>query len=100
MAAADDVRLMLATSSDTFAAGATSSPCFFSTFDDEVQTDNFGGAKQFVRRSHVLVCADDFPDLSEDDAVTVNGKNYTVLDTRLIQDGHMMQVNLQVSKGQ
>lgn len=100
MAAADDVRLMLATSSDTFAAGSASSPCFFVSFDDEVQTDNFGGAKQFVRRSYVLVFADDFSDLSEDDAVTVNGSSYTVLDTRLIQDGQMMQVNLQVSKEQ
>jgi hypothetical protein len=100
MAAADDVRLMLATSSDTFAAGGISSPCFFSSFDDEVQTDNFGGAKQIVRRSFVLVCADDFPNLYEDDQALVNATSYTVLSTQLIQDGQMMQVNLQRVKGQ
>lgn len=98
MAAADDVRLMLAISDDIFAAGASSSPCFLVTFDDEIVTDNFGGSKQIIRRSYALVCADDFPNLGEDDTVTVNGANYTVLDTRIIQDGHMLQVNLQVAK--
>jgi hypothetical protein len=99
VAAVDDVREILATSADTFAAGATSLPCFFTTFDDEVQTDSFGGSKQLIRRAYALVCADDFAALKDDDQVTVTVEGvatlYSVLNTRLIQDGHMMQVNLQ-----
>ena len=95
MAAVDDIRTMLATSSDVFSAGAVSSPCFFSTYDDTVTTDNFGGAQQTVRRSDALVATADFPNLKEDDPVTVNGTPYKVLDTRLIQDGQMILVNLQ-----
>jgi hypothetical protein len=97
MAAADDVRYMLSSSSDVFAAGATSSPCFAHTFDDEVELDNFGGSKTIIARFFVLVCADDFPNVKDDDLVTVNGISYKVLDTRRIQDGHMLQINLQRS---
>ena len=95
MAAVVDIRLMLATSGDVFSAGAVSSPCFFTTYDDVVTTDNFGGAQQTVRRSDATVATADFPDLKEDDAVTVNGTAYKVLDTRLIQDGQMTLINLQ-----
>lgn len=96
MAAADDIRAMLATSADTFVAGAVSSPCFLSTPDEEVMMDAFGGSKQIVRRTYALVCTDDFPALSEDDQVTVNGDVHTVLATRRIHDGHMLEVNLKL----
>jgi len=99
MAAADEVRAMLATSDDVFTAGAVSGPCFFWTYDDEVQTDAFGGSKQLVRRADAQVCADDFPALGQDDTVSVNGTSYTVFGTRLIQDGHSLMVNLKLVRG-
>jgi hypothetical protein len=98
MAAADDIRAILATSSDLFTAGEVSSACILSNYDDEIETDGFGGSKQYIRRSDALVCADDFPNLGEDDAVTVNGAGYKVLSARLIQDGHVLMVGLQVQR--
>ncbi len=99
MAAADDFRIMLATSDDILATADKSSPCFLCTYDDEVITDNFGGSKQLVRRMEALVCADDFPNLKKDDRITVNGTLYSVLSTRLIQDGHVLMINLKIVKG-
>lgn len=87
--------MMLATSGDVFSAGEVSSPCFFTTYDDTVTTDSFGGSQQTVRRSDAMVATADFPALKEDDPVTVNEMAYKVLDTRLIQDGQMTLVNLQ-----
>lgn len=97
MAAADGVRAMLASSGDVFAAGATSSPCFVNTFDEEISLDSFGASKTILARYFVLVCTDDFLNLKDDDQVTVNGITYKVLSTQRIQDGHMLQVNLQRS---
>ncbi len=96
----DDIRAMLATSDDTFSDGASQSPCFLVNYDDEVQMDAFGGGKQFVRRTAVQICAADFPNLQEEDKVAVNDTSYTVLDTRLIHDGRMTFVQLQIAKGQ
>jgi hypothetical protein len=96
VAAADDVRLILATSDDVFTAAGISTPCIYNSFDEEVQMDNFGAAKQIIRRAYALVCTDDFPNLKQDDQVTVNQVQYKALSTQRIQDGHMMQVNLQV----
>lgn len=98
MSAADEVRAMLATSDDVFTAGAVSRPCFFWTYDDEVQMDAFGGSKQIVRRTHAQVCSDDFPALKQDNPVSVNGVAYTVLGTHLVQDGHSLIVNLKLVK--
>jgi hypothetical protein len=100
MSAADDVRLILATSEDTFTAGAVTSPSFITSYDDEIETDTFGGSKQIIRRTYALVCTDDYPAVTEDNLVSATHDgvttNYKVLDTRRIQDGHMMQVNLQI----
>ena len=95
MSTANDVRSILSSFDDEFSNGAVSSPCILNRFDELVESDNFGGSKQTVRRTTVLVCADNYPDLGTDASVTVNGANYTVLDTQLIQDGHMLEVNLQ-----
>lgn len=95
MSTADEVRSILQSFDDIFMASDASSPCIFSTYDEEVQTDSFGGSKQTIRRTSAVVCTDDYPALAEEDAVTVNGVAYTVLDVRVIQDGHMMLVNLQ-----
>ena len=61
--------------------------------------DAFGGGKQLVRRSAVQVCTADFPNLQEEDQVAVNDTAYTVLNTRLIHDGRMTLVNLQIVQG-
>jgi hypothetical protein len=94
MTGADEMRLILANSADVFSAGAVSKPCIVETFDEEVPTDQFGGAKQLITRTFALVCWDDFQSLSEDDQVSVNGTAYTVLNVRRIHDGHALQVNL------
>jgi hypothetical protein len=95
----DDIRAMLATSDDIFSDGASQSPCFLVNYDDEIQMDNFGGGKQFVRRTGAQICTADFPNLQEDDKVVVNDTAYKVLDTRLIHDGRMTLVQLQIAQG-
>ena len=95
----DDIRAMLATSDDIFSDGASQSPCFLVTYDDEVQTDAFGGSKQIVRRTAAQICTADFPRVQQDDKVAVNATAYTVLDTRLIHDGRMTLVQLQIAQG-
>ena len=96
----DDIRAMLATSDDIFSDGTSQSPCFLVTYDDVVRTDNFGGSEQTVRRTAAQVCTTDFPNLQEEDKVAVNDKAYQVLDTRLIHDGRMTLVQLQIVQAQ
>jgi hypothetical protein len=100
MAEDDDILAMLSTSDDTFSDGSTPSPCFLSSFDDLVSTDSSGGSQQTVRRTTAIVRASDYPNLTEDSEVTVNDTAYVVLNARLIQDGRMLSVDLQIDKGQ
>jgi hypothetical protein len=99
MSAADEVREILGTSDDVMATSDISAPCLFHTYDEDVQTDNFGGAFQVIRRTAVLVAAADFPRLRQNDLVTVNEVVYNVYSTRLLQDGAVLQVNLSLVQG-
>jgi hypothetical protein len=94
-----DIDLILGECGDVFAAGVLTQPCLFTLQDEVVGTnDQFPG--QVMAMSYALVRTSAFPDLKEQDVVSVKPygavsfTNYRAAKILRIQDGRVSQVFL------
>lgn len=88
----DDIDTMLAEGVAITVAGVTKK-CWLEDYDEQ-QLQYEGAAAQTVRQRKAKYKTSDFPMLTKNTAVTVDGVNYTVYDLLRIGDGGVTELTL------
>jgi hypothetical protein len=76
-------------------AGETTAPCLLDD-NEELALEQFGGGGQVVRRITATVRSSDFPALTINDAVNIDGIDYTIWRRLQLGDGGLAELWLRL----
>ena len=93
-----DIDLMLADGEDTATIGGVTVACQVWTAD-QIQAKDAQGGGHSLAMSYILIRTSLFPDLAQDDPLTVNGTQYRAALVSPVQDGKILHVWLGVPNG-